>query len=99
MLGHAVCHALSFHSQTISHSITNNQSSVETIPSSVETIQSSSFEDGPIVIRPEVLTLHYFHCTDKLRHLFPDAVKCSNNSVHLDKLCTITVLTFSFIFN
>ena len=29
--------------------------------SSVEIIQSSSFEDGPIVIRPEVLTLHY--CT------------------------------------
>ena len=26
MLGHALCHALSFHSQTISHSITNNQS-------------------------------------------------------------------------
>ena len=27
--------------------------------SSVEIIQSSSFEDGPIVIRPEVPTLHY----------------------------------------
>ena len=26
MLGHALCHALSFHSQTITHSITNNQS-------------------------------------------------------------------------
>ena len=26
MLGHALCHALSFHSQTISHSITNNLS-------------------------------------------------------------------------
>ena len=25
MLGHALCHALSFHSQTITHSITNNQ--------------------------------------------------------------------------
>ena len=24
MLGHALCHALSFHSQTITHSITNN---------------------------------------------------------------------------
>ena len=26
MLGHALCHALSFHSQTITHSVTNNQS-------------------------------------------------------------------------
>ena len=31
MLGHALCHALSFHSQTITHSITNNGCAVETI--------------------------------------------------------------------
>ena len=55
MLGHALCHALSFHSQTITHSITNNQSSVETIPFSVETIPSSSFEDGPIVMGDDLI--------------------------------------------
>ena len=26
MLGHALCHGLSFHSQTLTHSVTNNQS-------------------------------------------------------------------------
>ena len=29
MLGHGLCHALSFHSQTIQHSITNNSCAVE----------------------------------------------------------------------
>ena len=56
MLGHALCHALSFHSQTISHSITNNRSSVETIP-------SSSFEDRPIVMGVDLVPLHYSYST------------------------------------
>ena len=41
-LCHALCHALSFHSQTVPHSITNNGCVVETIAAQSKTIAAQS---------------------------------------------------------
>ena len=55
MLGHALCNALSFHSQTITHSITNN------LPQSKQLLRSlnNGCELLPIVKRPDLVPLHY----------------------------------------
>ena len=56
MLGHGLCHALSFHSQTITHSITNN------LPQSKQLLQSlnNGCELIPIVLVIDLTLLHYF---------------------------------------
>ena len=60
MLGHALCQALSFHSQTISHSITNN------LPQSKQLLRSlnNGCELLPIVMGVDLVPLHYSQCID-----------------------------------
>ena len=59
MLGHALCHALSFHSQTITHSITNN------LPQSKQLLRSlnNGCELLSIVMGVDLVPLHYSRFT------------------------------------
>ena len=55
MFGHMLCHALSFHSQTITHPITNNLLQSKQLLRSL----NNGCELLPIVMRPDLTLLHY----------------------------------------